>query len=1219
MSTLTAIALNLVGSMGVFSITMLAFGCAVKSQNTFIAARCAARPPTVIYNPNPRHPCQERGNPTLGWILWVMRLTYDTMLRGVPGTGTRDGGLSGALLKVNLDGIVLLRFHHLCLRVCSLACFLYLVVVLPIYATTQCSRIGGDFDSSRCEGRSYNLTDYQQLTLANIPSLSPPTPENFGDVLSNWFVPGYDGHLARLYAVVFVTWIVTYYALRELKMEWGDVLAMRRVYYLEADHWQDRNDEMEQILRRYEQENSGNPDVKEDESYLTDRKPWIPHPEQRDTVPNIELYSVLVGGLPSLPTEVVDQEEVEAVFSRKQSIDWQLSVTTAFFDHCVPNQPGFSSSIAAVTILPSAAHLTDAWNQWYRVAGKLRRLRFIRNEINKRKRAALKKRADSEKGGGPATTSQEQTYLSSLASTWPTKVHPRSETKHHHHDHAVLGSTDDLQVESRLLCALDFGPEQTAAYSREFALGAANLAPYGWHEERILNASLEDLLMMEKAAVEQVHEANAALREAQERIAEDSEYDSVGDMSEDQLHAMMKNATAHSTPGTGRLSSQETRTISTSIDEEEGCSRKSVGPPTSNSTADNQRARTPSKKLSRSENGTNSFESFASLRDDLESIDDSSGRSSFQIDLKGKDDNEVSHSYTPSKIRMRDNRTNRSMSMSSTYSSMSNESGNNRRSTLLQGVGDLGMTVMKMTGLVRTSSSESFDKLSKGKKRASKANMKSARLPSDLGLEAGLWMEHKSMTKNNGSVPTPGKRPTGPRRKKSALSASMHGIHGSQFADENTRSTPKRANSSEDIDQMEMAAAYDHPSPSTRRLGSRNISFAADSNDIPPESSESFANPSGLNPSVHLDGEATNHADSIWTRLEKDNERKVKLRNRLSDMQCVGSNSGDTQSEGSNDFGLLGVDDDDDVPIAVSTTITGESDEPKHLIHEQSKSFAGSARRDAQQVNDMGACEAAPVELERVAPTMNDPINHQRLVGEAIPHARYPTKMKPLDENETDDDDSVDMDALAAAARAYGGDPDYAADSHRSISSRQFEDNLRIAFDFEEKAGLRHRDLYCVNDVEKQNIDVEDKWARVMAIVHESSRDKGVNYETKERLISSGRWRIPTCAGIMDALRKKVKSIWKFYKLRIKPPDIVDDLVRDSSYAVVTFTSRQAAVAARHCLTDSRGHDRWVAIAEIPSPPLADAPVCNMSSFRGCVRPVTLSISDKQKMIRHTL
>ena len=56
------------------------------------------------------HP-QDRGNPFLGWIPWTLHLSYDRMLRGIPGTGTRGGGMGGKLLGVNLDAIVLLRYH----------------------------------------------------------------------------------------------------------------------------------------------------------------------------------------------------------------------------------------------------------------------------------------------------------------------------------------------------------------------------------------------------------------------------------------------------------------------------------------------------------------------------------------------------------------------------------------------------------------------------------------------------------------------------------------------------------------------------------------------------------------------------------------------------------------------------------------------------------------------------------------------------------------------------------------------------------------------------------------------------------------------------------------------------------------------------------------------------------------------------------------------------
>ena len=172
---------------------------------------------------------------------------------------------------------------------------------------------------------------------------------------------------------------------------------MRRVYFLEADHWADRNAELrETLLREHDDKDDDmTTSTAGDELLIKDRPPWIPHPETRDTVPNIELYSVLVGKLPSLPTEAFATGEVEAVFSRKQAIDWQLAVTAAFFDHCVPNQPGFSSSVAAVTILPAASQITDAWSHWYAAAAKLRRLRFIRKQIAKLQKSGVESDVDT--------------------------------------------------------------------------------------------------------------------------------------------------------------------------------------------------------------------------------------------------------------------------------------------------------------------------------------------------------------------------------------------------------------------------------------------------------------------------------------------------------------------------------------------------------------------------------------------------------------------------------------------------------------------------------------------------------------------------------------------------------------------------------------------------------------------------------------------------------
>ena len=68
-----------------------------------------------------------------------------------------------------------------------------------------------------------------------------------------------------------------------------------------------------------------------EEDAIVNRDAWIPHPEQRETVPHIELYSVLVGNLPSLPSEVtVNERGFESMgFTRRQTLDWQIAVTVS--------------------------------------------------------------------------------------------------------------------------------------------------------------------------------------------------------------------------------------------------------------------------------------------------------------------------------------------------------------------------------------------------------------------------------------------------------------------------------------------------------------------------------------------------------------------------------------------------------------------------------------------------------------------------------------------------------------------------------------------------------------------------------------------------------------------------------------------------------------------------------------------------------------------------
>lgn len=512
MTNFTAIGYLVLTGLIIFAATMLAFGCAVRARHHAIAPRCTARPKNSIYNPNSiGQDVQNRGGPFFGWISWCMSLSFDTMLRGVPGTGTRKGGLEGALLKANLDSIILIKFHDLCLKVCALTTFLAMVFILPLNWTATCV--------------DCRLTDYETTTLANIP---PITKDNNGSDL-----------LFRLYMIVICNWIVVIYSLHLVDIEWKENLGLRRAFYLEADHLQNRKDELDDTIGSMTSDDSDDKSVTSADGLPNETKraffrdPWIPHPEQRDTVPNIELYSVLVHNLPALPSEVMynSHEHDVITFSRRQTMDWQLTVATSFFDHIVPNQPGFSSSVAAVTVLPSATELATAWRRWYTAAGKLRRLRFIRTIISKKRAFDIESQDDdneitseisaSTRNSSAAHTSYEFALnAQSVANNETNEDYHMSEgAKFHRYCREVYGARDDPEVEDQFFKALEYGPEQTAVYARESAQGAAACCPHGCAEERLYTADFQELLDMEKEAVEEVQKANEDLLVAQKQAA----------------------------------------------------------------------------------------------------------------------------------------------------------------------------------------------------------------------------------------------------------------------------------------------------------------------------------------------------------------------------------------------------------------------------------------------------------------------------------------------------------------------------------------------------------------------------------------------------------------------------------------------------------------------------------------------------------------------------
>jgi len=129
---------------------------------------------------------------------------------------------------------------------------------------------------------------------------------------------------------------------------------------------------------------------------------------------------------------------------------------------------------------------------------------------------------------------------------------------------------------------------------------------------------------------------------------------------------------------------------------------------------------------------------------------------------------------------------------------------------------------------------------------------------------------------------------------------------------------------------------------------------------------------------------------------------------------------------------------------------------------------------------------------------------------------------------------------------------------------------------------------------------------------------------------------------ILESNREKQKKgkfscISDFYKRVFHGPDILElepkyfglnpdnkgkaflTSVDRPSYAVVTFTSRHAAVIARQCLADGMPTNHWEQVDDIPIYPLAEAPQ-NMYLFpRGYMRPVTPTITYASKKFRRWL
>jgi hypothetical protein len=143
------------------------------------------------------------------------------------------------------------------------------------------------------------------------------------------------------------------------------------------------------------------------------------------------------------------------------------------------------------------------------------------------------------------------------------------------------------------------------------------------------------------------------------------------------------------------------------------------------------------------------------------------------------------------------------------------------------------------------------------------------------------------------------------------------------------------------------------------------------------------------------------------------------------------------------------------------------------------------------------------------------------------------------------------------------------------------------------------------------------QWQLASSIVMDLRSTRSVGRSPRQ--MDSGTWCFTpsrTWRKLFQSTSKIVESNHALKRAASMSNGVFNRIIENPTYAVVTFTSRQAAIAARQCQADGCGLGGWKEVTDIPTPPLADAAPMNFWSNRGLMRPVTLTINDQRKMLR---
>lgn len=224
--------------------------------------------------------------------------------------------------------------------------------------------------------------------------------DNIVLLTSKFWVGDQSGRVLALVISCVLIYLYTFYL---LTWQWIENVALRRKYFLEATHYSKRTKELNQLaLEKDEIDNHLFDGITLSEGTLESKKvlasrlrqeqmnenkhrpEHLTHPEITETPPSIGIFSVLY----QLPRSMVTYDTDGAT-----TLERQLVATSNFFDEIVPPEPGFSSSVAAVTVLPNAKLVSRARSKWEICEKKAQKLRYTRKKL----RLAIQRQEEYER------------------------------------------------------------------------------------------------------------------------------------------------------------------------------------------------------------------------------------------------------------------------------------------------------------------------------------------------------------------------------------------------------------------------------------------------------------------------------------------------------------------------------------------------------------------------------------------------------------------------------------------------------------------------------------------------------------------------------------------------------------------------------------------------------------------------------------------------------